>query len=479
MKHLAGMRFICAGFVPVALAWCALGAAPDALPAGAASDELQAGAAARDITPPVGYRMSGYFSERLATGVRDPLFAKALVLRQGESAVALVCCDLIGMPRTVSDAARRRAAEATGIPFENIAVCCTHSHTGPLYAGVLRDWFHEQAVRREGRDAAESVDYPSLLVEQIAAAVGEAHASLAPARLACGVVDQQPQLSFNRRFHMKDGSVRFNPGQRNPDIVRPAGPIDPEVGVVLAQPAAGGRPRAVLTVFAMHLDTLGGTLYSADYPHHLEQALRQSWGESLLSLFGAGTCGDINHIDVTRQDRRTTEEIGRLLAASVLRAAESASEVQPSLAARSKTVTVPLQTYTPEELQWAKQSMPLVGTRELEFLEQVRACKVLALAAYSGGSVELEVQAIRLGDDLALVTLPGEVLVELGLAIKRASPFARTLVIELANHNPAYVPTRKAFAEGSYETVNSVIAPGGGELLVEAALELLEQLRPR
>lgn len=457
------------GMFSAAVIWCAAGVA----------GELQAGVAAREITPPLGYRMSGYFSERLATGVRDPLFAKALVLRQGDTAVALVCCDLIGIPRKVSHAARRHAAEATGIAAENIAVCCTHSHTGPLYAGVLRDWFHEQAVQREGRDAAESVDYPAFLVEQIADAVQEAHAVLAPVRLARAVVDQEPQLSFNRRFHMRDGSVRFNPGQRNPDIVRPAGPIDPEVGVLLVQPVEGGAPRAVLTVFALHLDTVGGTLYSADYPYYLEQALRQTWGEALLSLFAAGTCGDINHIDVTRQDRRPTEEIGRLLAASVFRAADAATEIRPSLAMRSKLVEVPLQTYTADELAWAKQSLPLVGSRELEFLEQVRACKLVALSNYAGQSVELEVQAIRLSDDLAVVTLPGEVFVELGLAIKQASPFAQTLVIELANHNPAYIPTRKAFAEGSYETVNSFIAPGGGELLVEAALELLGQLQQR
>ena len=458
----------CAAAVCVA-GWCT---------AGVAADELRAGVAVREITPPVGYRMSGYFNERLATGVRDPLYAKALVLQQGDVAAALVCCDLIGIPRKVSDAARQRAAEATGIAAENIGVCCTHSHTGPLYAGVLRDWFHAQALKRQGADPAESIDYPALLVEQIAAAVAEAHASLAPARLARGLVEQEPQLSFNRRFHMKDGSVRCNPGQRNPDIIRPAGPLDPEVGVVLVQPAHAGPPRAVLTVFAMHLDTVGGTLYSADYPYYLEQALRQTWGETLVSLFGAGTCGDINHIDVTREDRRPTAEIGRLLAASVRRAAESAKEVRPHLQVRSKLVRVPLQTHTSEELAWAKENMHRVGTRELEFLEQVRACKLLALAAYPDESVELEVQAFRLAEELALVTLPGEVFVELGLAIKQRSPFAQTLVIELANHNPAYVPTRKAFAEGSYETVNSVIAPGGGERLVEAALGLLHELRP-
>ena len=89
----------------------------------------------------------------------------------------------------------------------------------------------------------------------------------------------------------------------------------------------------------------------------------------------------------------------------------------------------------------------------------------------------VEPMIFRLSDEVALVALPGEVFVDLGLAIKQASPFDTTLVVELAHDAPGYVPTRKAFAEGSYETVNSRIAPGGGEMLVAAAVELLRQLQ--
>ena len=110
-------------------------------------------------------------------------------------------------------------------------------------------------------------------------------------------------------------------------------------------------------------------------------------------------------------------------------------------------------------------------------LDRVKAAKVLDLQEnYHGKTVDLMVQAFRLGPDVAIVTLPGEVFVELGLAIKDASPFKTTLVVELANADPAYIPTRKAFEEGSYEVVNSRVAPGGGERLVEAASALLKQL---
>jgi len=276
---------------------------------------------------------------------------------------------------------------------------------------------------------------------------------------------------------MKDGSVRFNPGQKNPDIVRVAGPIDPQVGIVLLKAAEDRKLKACLTVFALHLDTTGGTLYSADYPFYLEKTLRASLGNDLMSFFGTGTCGDVNHIDVTVEGRRKAEEIGELLAKTVIAQVPKARPVEAApLAAKTTTVHAPKQQYTQEQQAQAAKDVALVGTGKLPFLKEVEACKIVDLARYPGTTIPLEVQAFRLGGDLAIVTLPGEVFVEHGLAIKKSSPFRTTLVIELANDVPAYIPTRKAFAEGSYETVNSRLQPGGGEMMVEAAVEILKQL---
>jgi hypothetical protein len=452
----------------------------------AKADELSAGAIVVDITPPVGYRMCGYFSERLSTGTKDPLLAKALVLRQGKTQAAIVCCDLIGVPRRVALKARQRASEKTGIPAANIAITGTHSHTGPLFFGALRHFFHERAVAKQGSDPHETVDYPALLVEKLVEAVSKAQAAAVPARLDYGVAEER-RLSFNRRFHMKDGSVRFNPGQLNPDIVRVAGPIDPDVGVLRftrrgdkTAAKADEKALASLTVFAMHLDTTGGTLYSGDYPKYLSDRLQKELGEGHVSLFGAGTCGDINHVDVTTKGRRKTDEIGNLLADTVIAELPKLKEAEPSLSVKNAIVEAPLQKFSPEQVEKAKARMPLIGTRELTFLEQVEANKITDIQhlvrELGGEKLPLEVQVVRLSPDVAVVTLPGEVFVELGLAIKRASPFRATLVIELANDNPAYIPTRKAFAEGSYETVNSRVVSGSGEQMAEAAIRLLKAL---
>jgi hypothetical protein len=386
-----------------------------------------------------------------------------------------VFCDLIGIARNVTDEARRKASEQTKIPAENILIAATHSHTGPLYGGALRDYFHAQAVSRQGNDPAEKVDYPAFLVKQIVAAIVEGHNNLAPAGIYPARTEVR-DISFNRRFHMKDGSVRFNPGRRNPDIVRVAGPIDPEFSIIEFR-RPGNEALAVLGVFALHLDTVGGTEYSADFPHYVAKAF-----PGALFLFGAGTCGDINHIDVTKAAQPSGQAMAEYLGKRLTEAAKgamegAAKEATPALAVKSSTVACPVQKYSPEQLAKAKANMSKIGGRELPFLEQVETTKIVSLESLPKDNLPLEVQVFRLSEHVAVVGLPGEVFVELGMAIKTASPFEHTIVIELCNDSPAYVPTKKAFAEGSYETVNSRIAPGGGEMLVEEAVKLLKALK--
>src|SRR5262245_40706506 len=205
--------------VYIAAALAMHSAAQDAQPS-------QAGIAVVDITPPIPYRMSGYFEERVSTGTLDPLHAKAIVFRQGDESAALVFCDLVGIPQFVSDKARDEASHATGIPVDHIAVAATHSHTGPMYYDALRNPLHQRSIERLGSDPYEKVEYPAELVAKIVAAVVEAKSKLQPVQLKSGS-GEETRLSFNRRYHMKDGSVRFNPGELNPGIIRPAGPIDP------------------------------------------------------------------------------------------------------------------------------------------------------------------------------------------------------------------------------------------------------------
>lgn len=443
--------------------------------ASAQDGPLGVGLAEVDITPPIGYRMDGYFNERLSTGTKDPLNARALVFAQGTTRTVLVVADVIGLPRALTSEVRALASQQTGIPVAHIAVTATHTHTGPMFAGPRARLFSEQAAARLGADPLASMRYPETLRDRLVDVIVAANGRVSPAALEF-VQAREDRLAFNRRFHMRDGTVRFNPGVANPDIVRAAGPTDPDLPFLLI--TKDGRPVGALTVFALHLDTVGGgTEYSADYAGHLERGLRREFGDAFISVFGLGTCGDINHIDVTGRRRWQARLIGEQLAVDVLSARPRRAVAAPSLAVASSVLTLPLRRVSAEAVASARARSDRVGTPALPLLEQVDIVATLDLAS-RGPTLDAEVQAMRLAPDVALVLLPGEVFADFGLAIKQASPFAHTLVIELSNDNPAYVPTEKAFAEGSYETVNSRIAPGGGERLVAEAIRLLQAVRP-
>ena len=307
-------------------------------------------------------------------------------------------------------------------------------------------------------------------------AICVADSSMRAVKLRAGK-GRQEGLSFNRRFFMKDGSVRFNPGVQNPDIVKCAGPVDSEVGMVFIDDAQDGRAIGGIVNFALHLDTVGGSEYAADYPYYVEETLRKEYGKDFVLFFGTGTCGDINHIDVTRRERLKTDVIGNTLGETVKSSVDKLGLIRgAAIGSASCKVRVPLQRFSDGEIGWAKENIEKVGTRELSFLDQVKAYKILAVQSRGSDAIDLEVQAVRLSKEVAVVALPGEVFVDIGFDIKGRSPFAITLVIELSQDAPGYIPTRKAFSEGSYETVNSRIAPGGGEMMADAAVELLKGL---
>jgi hypothetical protein len=360
-------------------------------------------------------------------------------------------------------------------------ICATHSHTGPLFDNVIYDFLHDKAIRDHGQDEAEKVDYPKFLIEHLVRVIVDANGRRKPARLAVGIA-QQEGLAFNRRYHMKNGTVAFNPGQMNPNIVRPAGPTDPDVPFLLAQDAQSGKPFAGITVFAMHCDTIGGTEYSADYPFFLQETLRAAIGPDFISAFGAGTCGDLNQVNVNRKESfkglAPSEKYGSTLGKTVLESQknELKAVTRPAFAVRNETIQAPLREVTPAELADATTKMEQLTDEGAAFMMKVVAVRTLDLVK-KGSHWPMEVQVFRLDADTAIVCLPGEIFVELGLAIKQASPFKRTFVISICNDRPSYVPTRKAFTEGSYEITNARVKPGVGEMLVETATKLLKTLK--
>ncbi|VTR97490.1 Uncharacterized protein OS=Pirellula staleyi (strain ATCC 27377 / DSM 6068 / ICPB 4128) GN=Psta_2338 PE=4 SV=1: Ceramidase_alk [Gemmata massiliana] len=435
---------------------------------------LSAGAAAVDVTPPNGCPLAGYYSPRGAEGTHDPLFAKALVFEKGDTAVALVSLDLLLTTHDMVEGARKLIEERTGIPGQNVMISATHSHTGP----VLWDEVPRHDAPPDGKKIVKA--YLAELPGKIADAVKKAHAARVPVRVSFGCGTERG-LAFNRRFHMADGSVGWNPGKLNPKIVRPAGPTDPSVPVVLVETdTKPPKPVAVYVNFAMHLDTVGGTHYSADYPHALAKALGAAAGDDVVTVFTTGTCGDVNHINVSsdkaQKGHGEAARIGTRLAAEVLRTFDTLKPTDGPLRASRATVELELPPVTADQVMSAKKVLADLekGTKPAPgFLDQVQALKAIDVSARLGKPYPVEVQVIALGDDLAWVSLPGEIFVELGLQIKRGSPFRQTMIAELANGSVGYVPNRAAYPQGAYEVISTRVAEGGGEKLVGAALDQL------
>lgn len=464
------------------------------LPCIAAARELRLGTAEVKITPPLGAPLAGYLSARYSEGVLDDLYAKAVVLDDGKMKVALVTCDLIGLPRPVVVEARRIVTEETGIPADNVMISAIHTHTGPTVLGTSALADLTAAGNPLSREYAEQ------LPKSIARAVRQASRRLTPARIAFGSANE-PNISFIRRFRMKDGTVGWNPGKLNPNILRPIGTVDPQVNVVYAETpdtkprriqnqvapdgshrdeALDSKPLLTYVNFAMHPDTTGGNLVSADYPATLARRLAEYKGPEMLTMFANGACGNIVHLNVHWAGGQTgPQEAGRLgtiLAAAVLKAYADLKNVEDvTLRVRRETVELPLTKFTDDELRKAREIAARHDTTT-PLLETAKANRVLNVAARKGKPIVVDVQVIALGRDIAWVALPGELFVELGLSVKAGSPFRQTNIVELANGGFFYIPNRSAYAEGQYEVVVSPYVDGTGETLVATSLRLLAEL---
>ena len=425
---------------------------------------LTAGVSCLDITPPLGIALRGYFEERTASTVHDPLYVRSFVLEDGGRAVAVAVCDLIGVERKYLDQARARIVETTNLKPEDVLICCTHTHTGP----------------QTGED-----EYTQWLWRRIADGVRIAWQAREPAQVGWGRTTED-RLVFNRRYRMADGTVQTNPGIHNPNVVEPAGPVDPEVGVMVLR-AACGKTLGLLGNYALHYVGIPDdfTALSADYFGYFSRQIQRMRGESFVAALSNGASGDINNWDVMgrvthRHDQyQHCERAGNLVAANAFWAwngAQFRDEVTLG-SAMTEVTLMPKPPVTEEDLARAAEIEARVAARKPVLMgERSFARRVRRFAADPPKARETLVQALRIGD-LALVGVPGELFVELGLDIKRRSGFAQTMVLELANDSVGYIPTQRAFEEGAYEPESSPYVAGFGEAIVDAAVGLLDQLR--
>ena len=434
--------------------------------------QLTAGAAQIDITPGLGAHLCGHFTDRVATDILDPLNAKAIAISNGDTTVGFVICDLIAVPADVTKAAKSVIAERTGVPPDNVLIAGTHTHTGPSIIGAL--------------GTPEEEGYGEWVAPRIADAFTLAFERMEPAQVA-HASGACPGEVHNRRWHMKDGSVRMNPGHENPDALRPAGPTEPQLGLLVLR-SPEGRPIAAMGNLSLHyvgVRGANGSVICADYFAAFGRALTRFAGTQFVCPLSNGTFGDVNNNDFSRPGRvgldamHQIERVGNVAAAEAWRAWSSLRETDfsddVSLGAHITEVNFPARCPSEEELAAARE---LYDSGENETDQEWLCARELVLCAEMPSEWMVPIHTMRIGG-LGIVGLPGEVFTEIGLEIKERSPFSQTMNVGLANDSVGYVATDQALDEGSYETrlCRHVRAPKGThQLWADTAVAGLEAL---
>ncbi|MBN8628171.1 MAG: neutral/alkaline non-lysosomal ceramidase N-terminal domain-containing protein [Planctomycetes bacterium] len=448
---------------------------------------IRAGAAAVDISPTIfPINMRGGHTANYAEGLNDPLHARAIVLGDGDTLVALVVVDNIGAAPEALDEAKSLAASKTGIPTENMLIASTHTHTGP------------SSNSREG--SAADVAYRKVFVAGTAEAIVKAHAALQPASVG-NAADAVPEEVFNRRWYLKPGkmppnpygkfdTVKMNPGNDPATLDHPAGPTDPEVAVLYLRDAKK-RPLGLLANYALHY--VGGmpkARVSADYFGEFARVMpsRVRGDESFVAMMSNGASGDINNnpFGSSRPPREEFEQI-RIVAQKTADASWRALQKidqyhsDAPVDIRRRTITVKLRRPSADDVAAAKEVLAIKNEDEiakLPRLAQKYAGNIVAAAERPEETLTFEIQAIRIGD-FAIVGIPFETFCEIGLELKKQSPFKQTMVIGLANGRHGYLPTPEQHKLGGYETWlgTNTVEEQTSVVITKQLLEMLTSLR--
>lgn len=430
---------------------------------------MKAGTARIDITPADPVWMDGMIRSHKSTGVHDRLYVKALALSSGnraEDTFVIASADVCAIARADHEQICANVAGQTGISTEHIILAAIHNHSGPATVGHFNP---------------KEKQYLEYFIKQTTETILQAMCNLSPALVGCesGI---ENTISHYRRLLAKDGHVIMNWEPYSADqIVGPLGKIDPEVGVLKVLSAdADRKPFAILFNHAGHPNVMSGDNYflSSEYPGLAEKIIERRLGGTAVFVNGAQGTMDIDGLK--DRDWKGMERVAGALAEAVLR-------VSPRIDIGSDVVvrgacaryTLPARRISQQELAWAESI--LAGTKgKLNALpdgvgDDYKAALLKRLHVAQDVPHRIEQVCIVVGET-AWISFPGELFTEIGVRIKRASPFAHTYIIGLANGDIGYVPTRKAVRQGGYESDARQVDESAEEIIFEQSLALLKRI---
>lgn len=446
---------------------------------------FRAGAAASNITPPLGELIVGGWAPIPATNIHDELYARCLILDDGKKQLGFVICDNVGIPREVFDTARQLIEDETDLDPAHLLMSSTHTHSATTARGENKVAVMEKLT-----------DYQRFLARRIADGVRRALSNMQPARIAWGAAEEPSEL-FNRRWFVTDpelrtnpfggvDEVRMNPPRRNPALVRPAGPIDPEISFISVQ-STEGRPLALLANYSLHY--VGGVNkgdVSADYFGYFANMIEERFGAEdqdppFVGMLTNGTSGDVNNINFAGQSPRVAQyQKMQMVAEKVTHRvieAHATLEWHDWVPLDSATTDVTLQVRQPtEEMRQHFAELEQRPQQERHVREEIYAERVRRIDE-GPDEVTVPLQVLRIGS-LAVHAMPFEVFTEIGLELKDRSPFEDAFTIELANGSYGYLPTPEQHKLGGYETWlgTNYVQLDASDILIEQLLYLSQNL---
>jgi len=464
---------------------------------------LRTGFAEEVINPEKGVLLAGQFARRPNKGVRDDLCVKTVLFQDGDNIGGIVSFDLLFVNRGfIADIRERLAGEK--LSFGNdLIFCATHVHTGPGIPGPKRTAEEINEIKAKLRATIEAMadddpkkeghkkwltfiesreeegknrqDYRKYLIDQTVTSIKNAYADLGESSLTHGSVMSNP-FAFNRRYWMKNGTVRTNPGKLNPNIVKPEGPVDKEIGILAVK--KNGRVTLVIANIANHADSTGGHMVCAGWPGRLEAGIQKQMGYDVPVMTVIAPSGNINHYDVAKEGGYSAyREIGQGYADIVMKGMESLEELEGSFDAKNQTVEIIGREISDKEAENAKKTVERLKDKK-NSPQRILAAELLRFQKNNAGKIrEFELVTLRFGKDLAITSLPGEPFTEVGIAIKKASPFRKTFVVAHAMGIAGYIPMKECFGRGGYELQPRPMggcAPDTAQMLIEKSLESLK-----
>ena len=431
------------------------------------------------ITPPVGVGLAGYFNKRPNEGAYDDLYVKVIAIESNGKRFGFMAFDLVSIAKQLFDELKdRMLAEFGQEIYDNFIVSATHTHTGSQFYGKTEDW--DDVTKFAFRET----------VEAAIRALRRALMNLLPGEMEIGSVYNNP-YGFVRRYWMKNGTIVTNPGWCNKDIDKPETDYDRTIGIIKI--IQGGRIAALICNIANHGDTIGGNIVSADWYGRFAQEIQHELKASIPVVVLDDASGNINHFDFHQKIHQSSyneaTRIGRGYARIVLDALDSLEPLNPEdVKVNNGEVTIPHRKLTPEELAEAKHILATVPDikKEGDFESQDLANKVPAALRYfaqraidchekSVDSHTCRITAVEIGKQVAFVTLPGEPFNGIAEAIRKASPFKYTFIVELAQSVSGYVPMPECFERGGYEVQAGVdsVAQNAATVIIDASIKNL------